>query len=150
MKIPILVERALGFFQNATTNRSLDSLSIHRIASIIEEISGEKLYDRAAEDIREDMLRRQREGQGVRRLSASGHVWGLEPGFVAYEGEPDNTPPFVPFDNTANMTAIHAQWRRAYGGALAFGSNVIVPPQERPDQPAPFLSAAVRTSRLEW
>lgn len=92
----------------------------------------------------EDMLRRQREGQGVRRLSASGQVWGLEPGFVADEGEPDKTPPFVPFDNTANMTAIHAQWRRAYGGALASGSNVIVPPQEQPDQPAPFLSAAVQ------
>jgi hypothetical protein len=36
------------------------------------------------------------------------------------EGEPGNTlPPFVPYDDTANMIAIHAQRRRAYAAMLA-------------------------------
>jgi DNA-binding transcriptional regulator/RsmH inhibitor MraZ len=81
--IPGLVDKALGHFQKHTDARPGDPLPIDRIGSIIEEITGEKLYDGASADIRQDMLRRQREGQGVKRLSSSGQVWGLEPGFVA-------------------------------------------------------------------
>ena len=81
-EIPTLVGKALRHFQNDQTNQPGDPLPIDGIGSIIEEITGETLYDGAAEDIRNEMLRRQAAGQGVKRLSTTAHVWSLEAWFL--------------------------------------------------------------------
>jgi hypothetical protein len=76
-----LVGKALGRFHSDKSNRSGDPLPIDKIASIIEDVTGEKLYDGAVADIKNDMIRRESAGQGVKRLSNSGDVWALEPWF---------------------------------------------------------------------
>jgi hypothetical protein len=78
-----LVGGALDQFQNDRNNRSGDPVSILKIGNIIEEITGQTLPDGALAQIKHEMLRRQREGQGVKRLSASADVWSLEPWFRA-------------------------------------------------------------------
>jgi hypothetical protein len=82
-EIPTLVGKSLGIFQKDKNNLSGDPITKEKIGSIIEEITGKKLHDGALSDIKEDMLRRQKEGQGVKRLSNSADVWSLEPWFVA-------------------------------------------------------------------
>ena len=77
-----LVGQALSRFQNDTNNRTGDPIRKEKIASIIEDITGEKLPDGSLKEIREEMIRRDEAGQGVKRLSASADVWSLEPWFV--------------------------------------------------------------------
>jgi hypothetical protein len=43
------------------------------------------------------------------------------------EGEPGNAVPFVPYDDTPNIAAIHAQRRRAYSAVLG-STNDVFPP----------------------
>ena len=81
-EISKLVGRALRSFHTVTNNRPGDPLPVEKIASIIQEITGEKLYDGVTADIRDEMRRRESAGQGVKRLSSSAHVWSLETGFV--------------------------------------------------------------------
>jgi hypothetical protein len=73
-----LVGKALGQFHNDSNNRPGDPLSIETIVGMIEEIIGERLYDEAAEDIKNDMIRREKARQGVKRLSNSADIWALE------------------------------------------------------------------------
>jgi hypothetical protein len=80
--IPQLVGRALRSFHTDKNNRPGDPLPVEKIASIIEDITGEKLYAGVSADIREEMLRRESAGQGVKRLSSSAHVWALETWFM--------------------------------------------------------------------
>jgi hypothetical protein len=77
-----LVGKTLGGFQNDTNNRPRDPIANEKIGGIIEELTGKKLHDGALTEIREEMLRRQQVGQGVKRLSNSADVWSLEPWFV--------------------------------------------------------------------
>jgi hypothetical protein len=58
LDISTLVGKALAHFQKTTDNRPGDPLAIDRISSLIEEITGEKLYDGVSDDIRAEMLRR--------------------------------------------------------------------------------------------
>lgn len=81
-EIPTLVGRALKTFHTDPNNRPGDPLLIDEIGSIIESETGETLYDGAADDIKNEMIRRQSARQGVKRLSASAHTWALEPWFV--------------------------------------------------------------------
>ncbi len=78
-KIRALVSKALAHFIQQSDTRPGDPLPIERIGAIIEELTGERLYEGALRDIRDDMLERQRNGQGVRALSTSGEVWSLGP-----------------------------------------------------------------------
>jgi len=59
-----------------------DLIRNEKIAGIIEDITGEKLPDGSLTEIRDEMVRRQQAGQGVKRLSTSADVWSLEPWFV--------------------------------------------------------------------
>jgi hypothetical protein len=77
-----LVGKALGRFQKDTNNRTGDPISNEKIIGIIEDITGEKLPDGSLEEIREEVIRREKAGQGVKRLSTSADVWSLEPWFV--------------------------------------------------------------------
>jgi hypothetical protein len=77
-----LVGKALGRFQKYINNRTGDPIRNEKIGGIIEDITGEKLPDGSLTEIREEMLRRQQAGQGVKRLSTSADVWSLEPWFV--------------------------------------------------------------------
>jgi hypothetical protein len=77
-----LVGKALGRFQKDTNNRMGDPIRNEKIADIIEDIAGEKLPDGSLREIRDEMVRRQAAGQGVKRLSNSAEVWSLEPWFV--------------------------------------------------------------------
>jgi hypothetical protein len=78
-----LVREALGRFQKDTNNRPGDPVTLEKIGSIIEEITGEKLPDKTLAEIKKDMFRRQRAGHGVKNLSNSGDVWSLERWFVS-------------------------------------------------------------------
>jgi hypothetical protein len=80
--LPTLVGKALGRFQKDTNNRMGDPIQNEKIADIIEDITGEKLPDGCLTEIRDEMVRRQESGQGIKRLSNSAEVWSLEPWLV--------------------------------------------------------------------
>jgi hypothetical protein len=75
-----LIDKALFLFDDDKSNRAGDPIIV-QLVSIIEEITGEELYDGAVDDTKSDMIRRESVGQGVKRLSNSADVWALEPWF---------------------------------------------------------------------
>jgi len=58
-----------------TNNRPGDVFSNEDIWRVIEKSSGEALYDGAAADIREEMIRRQRQGLGVEAATTTASAW---------------------------------------------------------------------------
>ncbi len=70
--LPDLVVTALNHFK--TNNRRGDVAHNEDIRRIIEQSTGEPLYDGAVADIREEILR-QREGLGVEAATTTGSAW---------------------------------------------------------------------------
>jgi hypothetical protein len=59
-----LVGRVLKTLHTDTNNRPGDPITIDRIVSLMESDTGEKLYDGAADDVKNEMRRRESAGNG--------------------------------------------------------------------------------------
>src|SRR6266481_4654790 len=71
--LPDLIGKALDHFR--ANIRPRDVFSKEQIAQVIEQSTGQPLYDGAVEDIRQEMLRRQEQGLGVEAASNDATWW---------------------------------------------------------------------------
>ncbi len=72
-QLPDFVGAAIERFK--ADNRLGDVAYNDDLKRIIEETTGAPLYDGAVADIREEMIRRQRDGLGVEAATISGSAW---------------------------------------------------------------------------